>query len=483
MKKIIIILINIFWLALYSFAQPEAYTLNDILSMAEELSIFKHQANADNAIAKSQFGLHLANLKPNISLDFLAPNFVKTSREIIQPDGSIRFQSVTQNNSSLRLNVEQQLMATGATLFLQSDLQRFDDFSNDSKSYNGIPFRIGIFQPIGGFNQLKWNNEIRPLELTEANRQFVIDMERIHLIAAERYFDLLLAQVSFVTADNNTRVNEKLIEIANKRYELGKISKSELLQLQLELKSSVKSKSVAKYNVDMQEGALWTFLGKSSTDSIALLFPKPLDEYIYIDPAVALGQAKLNRPEIIQFERQLIESNRDINKAKVDFGVQANLFASFGYARGSEQFKEIYTDPISEQQVQLSISVPIVDFGRKKNAVAVADAQKELAIQRIAQNRLNFDNEILQMIGAFEQVQNEVIFQKEISEVANERFEISRERYVLGDISITDLTIAQREKDIALIDYIQSLRSYWVTYYQLRVLTGYDFITSKTISY
>ena len=64
-----------------------------------------------------------------------------------------------------------------------------------------------------------------------------------------------------------------------------------------------------------------------------------------------------------------------------------------------------------------------------------------------------------------------------------DRFEISRQRYVLGDISITDLTIAQREKDQAQRDYIDTLRNYWFAYFQLRKLTGYDFENNSPITF
>ncbi|MEL6124330.1 MAG: TolC family protein, partial [Bacteroidota bacterium] len=59
----------------------------------------------------------------------------------------------------------------------------------------------------------------------------------------------------------------------------------------------------------------------------------------------------------------------------------------------------------------------------------------------------------------------------------------SRQRYVLGAISITDLTIAQREKDAALRSYIQTLRSYWIAFYTIRRLTAYDFISDGPIQY
>ena len=63
---------------------------------------------------------------------------------------------------------------------------------------------------------------------------------------------------------------------------------------------------------------------------------------------------------------------------------------------------------------------------------------------------------------------------KSIMDKADERFIISNERYVLGNIDITNLTLAQREKDQAKRNYINALKAYWGNYFQLRLLTGFD---------
>lgn len=460
-----------------------SWSFEEVLTLAEDQSIFRHQAAADNKIAKSRWNFYKANLNPGVNLDVLAPNFVKTSREIVQPDGSIAFQSVSQNNSSIGLGIQQQLKATGGTIFLRSQLQRFDDFSLDANQYNGVPFRIGIAQPIFGFNELKWAGQVEPLSLQEADRKYIIDMEDIHLRASIFFFDLLLAQVNEKIAQTNSEVNATLVDIAKNRFELGKISRNELLQLELEYKSAIKNLSAASFQVDFAKGALYTFLGKNENDQLEVSAPDPNTDNLVIDLNKALEEARANRPEVVSFERQKIEAQRDINQAKTDYGIRADLFASFGVARGSQKLSEIYTDAISEQQVQLSISVPILDWGRKKSAVGMAKAQQELIEQQIAQSQLDFDNDIIQAINRWAQLQQEIQLQEEISSVSQERFEISRQRYVLGDISITDLTIAQREKDQAQRNYVNTLRSYWITYYQIRKLTGYDFERNEPITY
>jgi len=308
-------------------------------------------------------------------------------------------------------------------------------------------------------------------------------MEDIHVRATSAYFDVLSAQLDEKIATSNTEVNEKLLEIANERFNLGKASRNDLLQLELEYRAAVRALSRAKYQVEFAQGGLSTFLGGSDVEDITVMTPDPSDTDITIDINTAIEKAMSNRPEIIAFHRQKLESERDIKKAQRDFGIKADLFAGIGFARGSDKLSEIYSNPITEQQVQLTFSIPILDWGRKKAAVSQARAQKELIDQQIAQDLLDFKNDIAQMVNNWEQLQREVKVQLEIQEVSLERFEISRQRFILGDISITDLTIAQREKDQAQRQYVSTLRDYWFSFYLIRKLTGYDFMNNRNISY
>ncbi|MEE9373003.1 MAG: TolC family protein, partial [Saprospiraceae bacterium] len=347
------LLIVVIWVTLAYFGAPsviyaqEEWTYNEVLIKAEFQSIFRYQAIADNKIAKSRWAFYKTNLSPGVTLDILAPNYSKTSREIIQPDGSIAFQSVTQNNSSLSLGIRQGIKATGGTVFLQSELQRFDDFSLDNKLYNGIPFRIGFSQPIFGFNGLKWASQIEPLSLKEADRKFIIDMEDIHLRATVAFFNLLSAQLNEKIASTNSDVNVKLLDIAKERFELGKISRNELLQLELEYKLAVKDLSKARFQVQFTQGALQTFLGGDKTKNISVSTPTPKAEIVDMKIGTALDQARANRPEIIAFQRRNLEADRDINQANTQYGIKADLFVSFGLARGSQNLSDIYSDPIT----------------------------------------------------------------------------------------------------------------------------------------
>jgi len=55
------------------------------------------------------------------------------------------------------------------------------------------------------------------------------------------------------------------------------------------------------------------------------------------------------------------------------------------------------------------------------------------------------------------------------------RYDITKNRYLIGKIDITDMNIALTEKDEAKARYIQSLQDFWTAYFNLRRLTLYDF--------
>ena len=52
---------------------------------------------------------------------------------------------------------------------------------------------------------------------------------------------------------------------------------------------------------------------------------------------------------------------------------------------------------------------------------------------------------------------------------------------MIGKIDLTDLNIAQNERDAAHRNFVESMRNYWQTYFGLRRATLYDFKEKKLL--
>ncbi|MFN3380145.1 MAG: TolC family protein, partial [Runella zeae] len=136
---------------------------------------------------------------------------------------------------------------------------------------------------------------------------------------------------------------------------------------------------------------------------------------------------------------------------------------------------ELYRRPQDQQTVQLELDIPILDWGRSKSRTKTAQAQQQLTQYTVEQDKQTFRQEIYTQVTLFEMLRDQLDLTLKADSIASEKYKIAQERYVLGNLSITDLSISFTEKDQAKRDYIYALREYWGAYYNLRQLTLSDF--------
>lgn len=458
------------------------FNLTEVVEMAKNQSIAAKQAVTLKENKYWQWRTYQSNYKPQLVLDGRLPAYSKTYQEILQPNGTIDFQPVRNNNSSLNLSLEQSIAKTGGTIFGTTQLQRFDDFDRKNTLYNGVPYALGYSQPLFMFNSLKWDKRIEPLKYNESRQEYIESMELIAIRASGYFFDLLLAQVNLQIAETNFNNTTNILRIANEKFELGKVSHNEILQLQLELLKSKKSVASAKRDMEIAVLNLRSYMGLQSDEKIALDLP---GSYINIKVSAdkVLTEAFANRSDAIGFQRKVIEAKRDVAKARGDNSLNATLTARLGFSNSALNLPGVYRSPKDQQLFQLVFDIPILDWGRSRSRLKTAEANQKFVQYAVEQDQQIFRQEIFTQVTLFDMMQDQLILTAQADSIASEKYQIARERYVLGHLSITDLSIAFQEKDQAKRDYVFALRDLWGAYYQLRYLSLYDFEKNEKISY
>ncbi len=460
--------------SIQAFGQNQHYTLEEVVVLARNQSLASKQAATQKKTNFWQYRSFVANYKPQLSLNGTLPGFTRSFVEVVQPDGTVAFQSVANNNSSLNLALSQNIALTGGTVFVQQQIQRFDDFARDNTRYNGIPFAVGIMQPLFRFNAMKWERQIEPLKFQESNQQYLADLEGVALNATGLYFDLLIAQVNLQIAEKNRSNNDTLYQIALHKLDLGKISQNDLLQLQIGVLTAQKDLAAAEQAAAVATLRLKMFLSSRDERELELEIPQENGTF-EIDPQRALDEAFANRADAIGYRRRLLEAERESQRARQENGLNASLEATFGLSNQGARPGDIYVDPQDRQFVQLQFTLPILTWGRNKARTEIAKANQEFAQQSVEQDRLTFEQEIFTQVTLLQMLQKQVKLTKLTDGIAASRYQIAQDRFILGNLSVTDLGIATQEKDRARRDYILALRSYWEAYYSLRLLTLFDF--------
>jgi outer membrane protein TolC len=199
----------------------------------------------------------------------------------------------------------------------------------------------------------------------------------------------------------------------------------------------------------------------------------------------AQQEAVDNRQAVLSFRRQRLQAQQQVAEAKGNNGYELNLSANFGQARQGNTFKQAYTGNSLQQNQLLSVGVaiPIVDWGKARNKIRQAKANQELVEIDVQQQERSFEQEIYLQTQQFNIQQKLFASAAKADTIAAQRYEITKQRYFIGKISITDLNLAQQEKDQASQNYIDALRAFWNAYYTVRLLTLYDFERKDKIKY
>jgi outer membrane protein len=458
----------------------QRYSLTEVVQLARMESISSKQAETLRKTNYWQYRSFIADFKPQLSLNGTLPGFTRSYIQVVQPDGTISFRNVSNNNSLINLGLSQNIAWTGGTIFIQKEMQRFDDFNRNTTSYNGIPVEIGINQPLFRFNEMKWIRRIEPLKYQEGNQQFISSLEKVSLDAAAYYFDLLISQVNLQIAEKNRSNNDTLFKIAEHKLRMGKISQNDLLQLQMGLLTAQKDLASAHQSAAVASMQLKMFLGSRNDQMPELQIPLEKPEFA-IDTEVALEQAFANRSDAIGFKRRLLEAEMETQRARKENGLNASLQANFGLSNQGSRPGDVYVQPQDRESVSLQFTLPIMTWGRNKARTEIARANQEFAQQSVEQDKLTFEQEIFTQVTLLQMLQKQVKLTKLADDLAANRYQIAQERFTLSDLSVTDLGIAMQEKDRARRDYIIALRDYWQSYYSLRLLTLYDFEKNEKI--
>jgi outer membrane protein TolC len=457
-------------------------SLEDVIELAKQQSPSYYQAANSKELRYWQWRNYKSDYLPQLFLFGTLPNYEKAYNAIPQPDGSYDVRLQHYANSNLALSLQQNVGATGGRFFATSRLNRIDNFNNGRTiNYNSRPFLLGYQQPLFQFNELQWARRIEPLRFEESKRQYLEDLEEIALTATDRFFTLLLEQMNLEIALKNQANNDTIYKIAQGRYNLGKIAEDELLQLELTSMNSDQAVSQARLNLETSTLQLKIYIGLTDNQPIQLVRPDSIPTF-EVDENKAITEANKNRWAVIAFKRRLLEAERDVAKARGDNGLNVDINATYGTTGVSRaQVGDSYANTVPQQTLQVQFNIPIMDWGRSRSRRKVAMANYDVEKNIVAQDVLNFEQQIYTQVRNYRMLKDQLKITRKSDEVAQKRYDISKNRYLIGKIDITNLNIALQEKDKAKRDYIASLKSFWVAHYNLRQLTLYDFETNQPI--
>ena len=227
---------------------------------------------------------------------------------------------------------------------------------------------------------------------------------------------------------------------------------------------------------------LAVYLGLDKGAEIELVIPS-VPSGLVVSTEVAIEHARENNPNFIESQVALEEPRRDAEKASVQKSLNMSLDVTLGLNQIAGSFTSAYTNPLIQDMAVITLSVPILDWGKSKHTWEAAVSRVD-ATERAAEERAR-DTELEVRLGV-----EEFNHRQELLETAQQALEIAEDvytqtlrRFIKGQADVYNLSMAQSYWQTARQQRIASLQNYWLSYYHLRRLTLYDFQRRQAIRY
>lgn len=478
--SLIILFASLFTLPLMS-QDVKRLTLDDVVSLAAEQSpnalMAKHRFRA----SYWQYRTFVAEYRPSLTLAGNLPDYSTAYSRVwnsVAQQWEYASTNVLQTSGNLQL--AQNIGLTGGSISLFSDLTYEKNFETDGERYITSPLNVRLTQPLFRYNELRWQKKIEPLKYEEARKAYLRDIENVHMMAVQNFFNLAQAQINREIAETNMQNADTLYKIALGRYNLGTIAEDELLQMELSYLNAGTAINESEMNLRDRELKLRSFLGFNQTVRLELLIPSEIPA-LEVEVAEVLKLAEENNPDLIALERQLVEAQSSVAQAKAEKGLNANLTASYGLRDQDPLLEMAYDKPNQQQTVRVGFTLPILDWGQGRGRYKMAQSSQELTRVQVEQSRIDFEQNLLLDVQLFNMQDDQVKIAAKSDTVAAKMFEVTKQRFLIGKIDVLELNNADTKKDQNKRNYIQALNNYWTYYYNMRALTLFDFINRKPL--
>ena len=455
-------------------------TLSEAITLARVQSVNAAVALNELKTAYWEYRTFQANLLPEISLAATVPSYTKSYNSYQQSDGSYTFVRNNFMQMSGEVSINQNIWLTGGTLSLNTslDFMKQLDGTKDER-YMSVPIALTLNQPIFGVNTFKWNRRIEPVRYAEAKANFLSETEEVTMTTINYFFNLLLAKENVNIAKQNLENAEKLYEVAKAKRRMGQISENDVLQLKLNMLNAQSALTDYESSLKSNMFQLRSFLALGENEELEPILPEKLPA-ILVNYQDALQKALANNSFAHNIRRRQLEADYEVAKAKGNLR-QISLFAQVGFTGTDQRFKGAY-DPLKDNQiVEVGFKIPLLDWGKRKGQVKVAQSNREVVQSRLRQETMDFNQNLFILVEQFNNQRAQLEIADEADQIAQQRYKTNVETFMIGRISTLDLNDAQVSKDQARQNHISELFYYWYYYYQLRSLTLWDFEKNTNI--
>jgi outer membrane protein len=484
MRNLIIkswLLILVFLLLPLSGFPQQALTLEQALSIAESnspamkrtrLNLIRSQENlnAQNAALKSQFSL---------SVNPIGYSQNRSFNDLIS-----KWNSVKTTESYGLFTISQPIVLTDARLSLINRFgyrDSYSEYTNSTTKGFSNNLSLNFDQPLFTYNRTKLMLKELELALENSKIGYAIQLLSLERGVTQAFYYVYQQQQSLDIARQAFENMQKSYEIIKNKVDAGISAREESFQAELNLATARSDYENRQVDLENARDEFKLLIGMSLYDDMIAL-PNISVDTVQVDIALAIDQGLANRMELRQREIDIETSQFDLIRTKSLNEFKGSLGLSIGLFGDNEKFADVYANPTDNEDVSLSLSIPLWDWGERKSRIKATEATIESANISLEEEKNDIILGIRKVYRNLINLRNQINIARQNVANAQLTYDLNLERYKNGDLTGMDLNLFQEQLSQKQLSYTNSLISYKLELLNLKIQTLYDFEKKQQVT-
>ncbi len=480
MKKILIVSLCLMFLSITSGRAQRLMTLDQ--SVEEALKNSPQIVRTRLALERTRELLKAqrASLRSNFRLN-LNPYVYSNNRQYDDFNQQWFTSESTQSNGTL--SVTQPVIWTDGTIALENTFGYRDNYSTSSaNSFEGFSnnLRLSIDQPLFTYNRTKMTLKELEFDHENAKLNYALEALNVERQITQYFYQIYQKQMALITSREEWENRKLSFDIISNKVEAGLTAKEEMLQAELDMMTSQSTVQNNEVDLENTKDNFKQMLGLPLAEEIMVIAEVsvlPVD----IDLAMATNFALANRMEIRQRQIDIETGQFDLIKTNATNEFKGNVNVSIGLFGENEKVKGIYDNPNDNEDVRISLEVPLYDWGEKKARMRAAEASLKTSEYNLQDEQKTIRLDIRQIDRSIKNALIQIEIARKNEENAQLTYEINLEKYRNGDLTSMDLNLFQNQLTQKKNALTNELISYKLELLNMKLQTLYDFEMKRSI--
>lgn len=314
---------------------------------------------------------------------------------------------------------------------------------------------VTIEQPLYAGGKIIAGNKMADIGVEISKENILLRRANTISEADRAYWQYVSVQSKVKLAEANVELMKRLVERITNSFEVGKVTRNDVLKVQVENDKAVMNLQKAKNGLELSRMSLCRVCGLNFDTRIITDSLISVTDTFYIQTSNADVS---KRSEYRMLQQSVALEVQRIKTVRADYLPMVGVSAGYTYVGGVEINSTKYSN--GNMNLMASIKIPIFNWTEGKQKISSAQTMKQIKEYELEKNtslmQLEIENAKFSLSDAFLRVD---MAQKALLQ-AEENLRVSNDNYEVGRELLTDRLIAQTQWEMASNEVIESKTAY-----------------------